>query len=606
MPDIDKINLVSVDSIEKLNSILKENIASVNGLVVVSGVGEPAAAYSVRLLGAEVGISSYTGPAVRVRRTGDDVEADVAFDSGEITLSSAISNTTASETTFGDFVGHGGTPVDAFVDTWYDQSSNANHAEQDTPSSQPQIYDATNGLITENGKPFLKFRGGNSGNESMNMTSAVTCETMFSVVANDTAGFLAYYLWNSGASLGFFSGGTFQVSANGPGVATASLGSISGTVTGQTLLYNDHNGTGWEVGQDGGTASQALATTQKSINQIVRPSTNLQVEKFQECIIWDSDNSSNRSGIEVNINNHFAIGNLPNPTSGLLFDYPDAAAAYSVRQLSNTAPLSMRVRRDTAGGTGDDDEADVLFDFTLTDPTISLDSRINNASTDVASTTLGEFLNATGYTDKDNLTVVADGFCDTWYDQSGNGIDAEQNVPGRQPQIFDSASPTDLIQENGKPLVKATRGGGLAAGFDVSVSLVQAFTVVSVGEVGNLNAHLYADSTRAYWMRPRDSGAAVNSGTSLGTTGTYTHSGQIFNAYVADGVSSYLEATSAAGTENRTGNSGSTDFSISQLLNRSTYDRAYAAQEVIFWNTDQGTTNIAAIELDMDTYYSFS
>ena len=85
MPDIDKINLVSVDSIEKLNSILKENIASVNGLVVVSGVGEPAAAYSVRLLGAEVGISSYTGPAVRVRRTGDDVEADVAFDSGEIT-----------------------------------------------------------------------------------------------------------------------------------------------------------------------------------------------------------------------------------------------------------------------------------------------------------------------------------------------------------------------------------------------------------------------------------------------------------------------------------------------------------------------------------------
>ena len=157
MPDIDKINLVSVDSIEKLNSILKANIASINGMVVVSGVGEPAAAYSMRLLGEEVGISSYTGPAVRVRRTGDDVEADVAFDSGEITLSSAISNTTASETTFGDFVGHGGTPVDAFVDTWYDQSSNANHAEQATPGSQPQIYDATNGLITENGKPAIGF-----------------------------------------------------------------------------------------------------------------------------------------------------------------------------------------------------------------------------------------------------------------------------------------------------------------------------------------------------------------------------------------------------------------------------------------------------------------
>ena len=82
--------------------------------------------------------------------------------------------------------------------------------------------------------------------------------------------------------------------------------------------------------------------------------------------------------------------------------------------------------------------------------------RINNASTGVASTTLGEFLNATGYTDVDNLTVVADGFCDTWYDQSGNGNDAEQTAFGNQPQIFDSASPTDLITENGKPAIYCT------------------------------------------------------------------------------------------------------------------------------------------------------
>ena len=130
----------------------------------------------------------------------------------------------------------------------------------------------------------------------------------------------------------------------------------------------------------------------------------------------------------------------------------------------------MRVRRDTAGGTGDDDEADVLFDFTLTDPTISLDSRINNASTGVASTTLGEFLNATGYTDVDNLTVVADGFCDTWYDQSGNGNDAEQTAFGNQPQIFDSASPTDLIQENGKPAWILTET------FDLRVLFASAFS----------------------------------------------------------------------------------------------------------------------------------
>ncbi|MFZ9048875.1 MAG: hypothetical protein ACO20Y_08855, partial [Poseidonia sp.] len=61
------------------------------------------------------------------------------------------------------------------------------------------------------------------------------------------------------------------------------------------------------------------------------------------------------------------------PTSGLLFTYPGAAVAYSVRQLNNNAPYVLRVRRVTGtGNTGNDDEADVKFDTTLTDPTISL------------------------------------------------------------------------------------------------------------------------------------------------------------------------------------------------------------------------------------------
>ena len=125
-----------------------------------------------------------------------------------------------------------------------------------------------------------------------------------------------------------------------------------------------------------------------------------------------------------------------------------AAAAYSVRRLASATTVLLRVRRDTGGGTGDDDEADVSYD---SNNELSLDSAISNASAGVASTTLGEFLNATGYTDVDSLSTVADGFCNTWYDQSGNGNDAEQTTFGSQPQIFDSASPTDLIQENGKP-----------------------------------------------------------------------------------------------------------------------------------------------------------
>ena len=98
--------------------------------------------------------------------------------------------------------------------------------------------------------------------------------------------------------------------------------------------------------------------------------------------------------------------------TGLLDTYTGAAAGYSVRQLKSGVTVAMRVRRDTAGGTGDDKEADVAFDTSLTDPAISLDSAISNASVGVTATTLGQFLNVgtvngTTYTNPDSLTVTA-------------------------------------------------------------------------------------------------------------------------------------------------------------------------------------------------------
>jgi hypothetical protein len=189
---------------------------------------------------------------------------------------------------------------------------------------------------------------------------------------------------------------------------------------------------------------------------------------------------------------------------------------------------------------------------------------------------------------------------DTWYDQAGSN-DATQATQGSQPQIHDGTVNTDLITQNGKPML-STNG----AGFTVNFNLVQAFTVVSVGKVSGNNAHLYSDATRTYNMRPFSGGCQGRSGSTLITNGTYVHSGQLWTAYIANGASSYLEATSSAGSESKTGNSGSVDFTVSTLTNRNVFDRNYDTQEVIFWNVNQGTTNIAAIETEMDTYYSFS
>ena len=130
-----------------------------------------------------------------------------------------------------------------------------------------------------------------------------------------------------------------------------------------------------------------------------------------------------------------------------------AAAAYSVRRLASATTVLLRVRRDTGGGTGDDDEADVSYD---SNNELSLDSAISNASAGVTATTLGQFINVgtvggTTYTNPDSLSGTASCFADEWKDQSGNARHASQATFGSQPQIHSGTVDTDLIKENGKP-----------------------------------------------------------------------------------------------------------------------------------------------------------
>ncbi len=144
---------------------------------------------------------------------------------------------------------------------------------------------------------------------------------------------------------------------------------------------------------------------------------------------------------------------------------PTPSVAFSLRQLPTTYGLSLysgvvvRVRRETAGGTGDDDEADISFDTSLTTPAISLDSSVSNASSGVTATTLGQFLNVgtvggTTYTNPDSLTGTAEGLVVTWKDQSSNSYHATNSTQAEQPQIHTGLSSTDLNQEGGKPCIQ--------------------------------------------------------------------------------------------------------------------------------------------------------
>jgi hypothetical protein len=102
-----------------------------------------AAAYSLRKLR-----SAYTGSAIRVRRSSDNTETDIGF-------SSAFGLDTTSLTSFCS-------GTNGFVTKWYDQRGNSRDAPHTTAANQPQIV-SSGAVINLNGKAAMQFDGSNDG-----------------------------------------------------------------------------------------------------------------------------------------------------------------------------------------------------------------------------------------------------------------------------------------------------------------------------------------------------------------------------------------------------------------------------------------------------------
>lgn len=98
--------------------------ARVEAVMFITPVDEiggalPALAYGTRKM-----VSSYNGPAIRVRRASDSIEIDIGFNGGVLdagALDAFIAGTTG------------------FVRTYYDQTGRGHHATQTTAASQPKI-----------------------------------------------------------------------------------------------------------------------------------------------------------------------------------------------------------------------------------------------------------------------------------------------------------------------------------------------------------------------------------------------------------------------------------------------------------------------------------
>jgi len=258
-----------------------------------------AAAYSLRKLR-----SAYTGSAIRVRRSSDNTEQDIGF----IQVGTDFILDTSSLTSF---CGSG----NGFVTTWYDQSGNSNNAVQSTATNQPQIV-SSGSVITENSKSTLQFDGTNDRIGFTEITG-VTGLTLISI-HNYTTISISQTIYEGSDTLTAYTGSFVRDMSIGGRQNKAQIYFEDGTsrvLQGNTITTNVPyvqfgyvSSTGTGISLNGnlttGTAAVNNCIVRAIAQDIGSPYFN---GKITELIIYTSDQSSNRTAIESNINSYYNI-----------------------------------------------------------------------------------------------------------------------------------------------------------------------------------------------------------------------------------------------------------------------------------------------------------
>ena len=268
------------------NSIHSFNIAGFVGLL--DQYTGAAAGYSLRKL------SVNTTNVVRVRRSSDNAEDD--FTADEITDGTLLAwvGITASD--------------NGFVTTWYDQSGNGNNATQGTAANQPKIVDA-GVLVEENGKPAILSNDKRLVNSTLN-TSVPRTEFFVFKPEGFNATFNNYYDGDGTINQRGYFGTDNQSPKNDIVFDDVVLTAYnSDTLQKQvTILRNGANSEVYKNSSLEATGNSGSNSTFVGLS-IGRDFLNAAPSniKYQELIIFDTDQSSNRVGIEGNINNHYNI-----------------------------------------------------------------------------------------------------------------------------------------------------------------------------------------------------------------------------------------------------------------------------------------------------------
>lgn len=266
--------------------IVRQAIAS-NFTGLLDTYSGAAAAYSLRLLS-----STYSGNAIKVRRASDNTEQDISFVNNELDTSSL--ETFCSGT-------------DGFVTTWYDQSG-SNNATQTTASAQPKIV-SSGTTITENGKPAIEYDG---SDDQLQLSSSIDLSNEFFLPlvykSNRTISEDYVLYGDGGASRIRLYQGLYRLYID--------------NVTYDFNTANDNFGTQYlftNEADDSRNLAVYRNSSQIGSTEVIPIGDNWIIEYLgygssrpitgllQEVIIYATDQSNNRSGVETNINDFYSI-----------------------------------------------------------------------------------------------------------------------------------------------------------------------------------------------------------------------------------------------------------------------------------------------------------
>lgn len=257
-------------------------------------------AYSLRLLR-----TAYTGNAIRVRRSSDNAEQNIGFVNGVLDTASLLS-----------FVGAG----NGFITTWYDQSGNGRTVTQTTAGNQPRIV-TSGSLLTSNGKATISFGTNDDwwlNWNGLGFQSTISLFATWTITDGPTNG--GVY----GPSAGIVGQG-LEIIQNGPtnqtlvringtqritGATTAARLWTSATQTVSAILGNSTSVQGYK---NNATVTMANSSAMPTLNSAEPTALGRYYDvisynmygNVQEWVVWTSNQTSNVSGINSNINSYY-------------------------------------------------------------------------------------------------------------------------------------------------------------------------------------------------------------------------------------------------------------------------------------------------------------